>query len=59
MPMYVAQLDNLDDPDQRFYTLLAEVPPQEIVPPVQLPEAFADRAAMDGEFMANLMEMGS
>jgi branched-chain amino acid transport system substrate-binding protein len=59
MPMYVAQLDNLDDPDQRFYTLLAEVPPQEIVPPVQLPEAFADRAAMDEEFMANLMEMGS
>jgi branched-chain amino acid transport system substrate-binding protein len=59
MPMYVAQLDNLDDPDQRFYTLLAEVPPQDIIPPVQLPEALADRAAMDEEFMANLMEMGS
>jgi hypothetical protein len=26
---------------------------------VQLPEALADRAAMDEEFMANLMEMGS
>lgn len=59
MPMYVAQLDNLDDPDQRFYTLLAEVPPQQIVPPVQLPEAIAaDRIAMDEEFMANLMAAG-
>ena len=55
MPMYVAQLDNLDDPDQRFYTLLAEVPPQQVVPPVMLPEAYADRVAMDEEFMANLM----
>ncbi len=60
MPMYVAQLDNLDDPDQRFYTLLAEVPPQDIVPPVMLPEDIAaDRIAMDEEFMANLMSMGS
>ncbi|MBL8145859.1 MAG: substrate-binding domain-containing protein [Anaerolineae bacterium] len=55
MPMYVAQLDNLDDPDQRFYTLLSEIPPQQVVPPVMLPEAYADRVAMDEEFMANLM----
>lgn len=55
MPMYVAQLDNLDDPDQKFYTLLAEIPPQQVVPPVALPEAYADRVAMDEEFMANLM----
>jgi branched-chain amino acid transport system substrate-binding protein len=56
MPMYVAQLDNLDDPDQKFYTLLAEVPPQEIVPPVALPEAIAaERLAMDEAFMAELM----
>lgn len=59
MPMYVAQLTNLDDPNQKFYTLLAEVPPQQIVPPVQLPEAIAaDRIAMDEEFMANLMAAG-
>jgi branched-chain amino acid transport system substrate-binding protein len=55
MPMYVAQLDNLDDPDQKFYTLLAEVPANEIVPPVMLPEAFADRVSMDEAFMAELM----
>ena len=28
VPMYIAQLENLDDPDQNFYTLLAEVPPR-------------------------------
>jgi branched-chain amino acid transport system substrate-binding protein len=55
MPMYVAQLDNLDDPDQKFYTLLAEVPPQQVIPPIALPEAYADRVSMDEEFMARLM----
>jgi branched-chain amino acid transport system substrate-binding protein len=55
MPMYVAQLANLDDPDQKFYTLLAEVPANEIVPPVMLPEAYADRVSLDEAFMAELM----
>ncbi|MFN8377577.1 MAG: substrate-binding domain-containing protein [Anaerolineae bacterium] len=54
MPMYVAQLANLDDPDQKFYTLLAEVPANEIIPPVMLPEAYADRVSMDEAFMAQL-----
>lgn len=55
VPMYVARLDNLDDPDQRFYTLLAEVPAKDIIPPVLLPEAIAaDRIALDTDFMAQL-----
>ena len=55
MPMYVAQLDNLDDPDQKFYTLLAEIPGKDAIPPVMLPEAIAaDRLALDDAFMAEL-----
>jgi branched-chain amino acid transport system substrate-binding protein len=54
VPMYIAQLDNLDDPDQKFYTLLAEVPASQIIPPVALPEDMASRAEMDAEFLANL-----
>ncbi len=48
VPMYVVQLDNLDDPDQRFYTLLEEVPALAILPPCEAPE---DRCAMNDEFM--------
>jgi branched-chain amino acid transport system substrate-binding protein len=54
VPMYIAQLDNLDDADQNFYTLLAEVPAAQIIPPVMLPEGMTDRTAMDEEFLANL-----
>lgn len=56
VPMYVAQLTNLDDPDQNFYDLLAEVPANQIIPPVMLPEDFADRVAMDEAFLASLSE---
>ncbi len=52
MPMYVAELANLDDPDFLFYNLLAEIPAYQVVPPVILPEAYADRAALDEEFNA-------
>ena len=55
VPMYVAQLTNLDDPDFDFYDLLAEVPATETVPPVQLPEAMQERTALDEEFMAEFM----
>ncbi len=41
VPMYIARLANLDDADQNFYELLAEVPAAQIIPPVLLPEALA------------------
>lgn len=58
VPMYIARLVNLDDPDQKYYELLAEVPASQIVPPILLPEALAaERTPMDEEFMASLAEM--
>ena len=55
VPMYIVQLDNLSDPDQKFYKLLAEVPASEIIPPVLLPEAIAaERAALDEGFIESL-----
>lgn len=58
VPMYIARLVNLDDPDQKFYELLAEVPANQIIPPVLLPETLADRVALDEAFMESLSEMG-
>jgi hypothetical protein len=56
--MYIARLTNLDDPDQNFYELLAEVSADQIIPPVLLPEAILEeRTAMDADFMASLAEM--
>jgi branched-chain amino acid transport system substrate-binding protein len=52
VPMYIAQLTNLDDPDFDFYDLLGEVPATETIPPVMLPEAYQDRLSLDEEFMA-------
>lgn len=51
VPMYIARLVNLDDPEQNFYELLAEVPASEIIPPVLLPEDLASRTEMDAEFL--------
>ena len=60
VPMYIARLVNLDDPDQNFYELLAEVPASEIIPPILLPEAIAaERTPMDEVFMASLAEMSA
>jgi branched-chain amino acid transport system substrate-binding protein len=60
VPMYIARLDNLDDPDFNFYELLAEVPADQIVPPILLPEAIAaERIELDTEFNAMLEAMGS
>ncbi|MDX1993381.1 MAG: substrate-binding domain-containing protein [bacterium] len=53
VPMYIARLTNLDDPDFLFYELLAEVPAADIIPPVLLPEELAaERTALDEEFRA-------
>ncbi len=51
VPMYIAKLTNLDDPDQKFYELLSTVPATDIIPPVALPESMADRTSMDAAFM--------
>ena len=42
LPMYVVQLANIDDPDQAFYTLVAEVSAEDTAPPC---EAGADRSS--------------
>jgi len=57
-PMYIARLANLDDPDQKYYDLLAEVPANQIIPPILLPEdVAAERVPMDEAFMAELNAM--
>jgi branched-chain amino acid transport system substrate-binding protein len=54
VPMYVARLDNLDDPDQNYYELLDETDPLETIPPCLLPEDLQERCAMDDDFLAEL-----
>jgi branched-chain amino acid transport system substrate-binding protein len=59
VPMYIARLANLDDPDQNFYELLATVPANQIIPPVLLAEdVAAERLPLDEEFNAMIAEMG-
>ena len=55
VPMYVAQLDNLDDPEFEFYSLLQEVSAFDTIPPCLLPEDLQDRCALDEEFLAEVM----
>ncbi|MBW4438376.1 MAG: substrate-binding domain-containing protein [Pleurocapsa minor GSE-CHR-MK-17-07R] len=60
VPMYIAQLANLDDPDQNFYELLATIPANQIIPPVLLAEdVAAERLPLDEAFNAMIAEMGS
>jgi branched-chain amino acid transport system substrate-binding protein len=59
VPMYVARLVNLDDPEYKFYELLSEVSALDAAPPCNLPEDMAERCEMDAEFMESIMEMGS
>ncbi len=66
VPMYVARLANLDDPDQNFYELLSEVSALDAAPLVALSASqYADRCtavegslvcAEDEGFIANLTE---
>ena len=39
MPMYVVKLVNLDDPDQKYYELVAEVSAEDTAPPCLAPAA--------------------
>lgn len=57
VPMYIAKLVNLDDPEFKFYELLNTVSAIQAVPPCALPEGLADRCAMDTDFMAKVTEM--
>lgn len=54
VPMYIAKLVNLDDADQKFYELLAEVPAIQIVPPVLLAEDLQSRTEADAAFLEAL-----
>jgi branched-chain amino acid transport system substrate-binding protein len=54
VPMYIAKLNNLDDKDQKYYELLAEVPATDIVPPVMLPDDLKARTDADAKFMDDL-----
>lgn len=59
VPMYIARLANLDDPEQRFYELLATIPANQIIPPILLPQEVAvERLPLDEEFNAAIAEMG-
>jgi len=55
VPMYIARLTNLDDPDSKFYELLEEVSALQAAPPCNLPNA-AERCELDEEFNAAFAE---
>lgn len=67
VPMYIAQLTNLDDPDQDFYDLLGTVTALETMPPCPFPflsdefaaqrDELSPRCEMDAEFMTMMAEM--
>jgi branched-chain amino acid transport system substrate-binding protein len=50
MPMYVVRLVNLDDPDQKYYELVAEVSAEDTAPPCLAPaDRSSDRLACSGQ----------
>jgi branched-chain amino acid transport system substrate-binding protein len=53
VPMYIAKLANLSDPDQKFYELLQEVPALDIIPPCEVP---AERCKLNEAFLLGLRE---
>ena len=55
VPMYVAQLTNLDDPAFAFYDLLGEVDLIATNPPCLLPEVFAERCATIDAFVTDVV----
>ncbi|XWX03605.1 substrate-binding domain-containing protein [Aggregatilineales bacterium SYSU G02658] len=56
VPMYIARLVNLDDPDQKYYELLSEVSAFASAPPCGLVGDFAERCALNDAFMAEIMQ---
>ncbi len=55
VPMYIARLVNLDDPDQKFYELVGEVSAINAAPPCNLPNA-PERCELDADFNAAFAE---
>jgi branched-chain amino acid transport system substrate-binding protein len=55
VPMYIARLTNLDDPDFKFYELLTEVSAFDAAPPCGLVDAYAERCALNDAFMEEVM----
>lgn len=55
VPMYVGRLINLDDPEFKYYELIAEVGQVETAPPCGLPEAYAERCALNDAYMTDVV----
>jgi branched-chain amino acid transport system substrate-binding protein len=55
VPMYIARLTNLDDPEYEYYELLETISAIDAAPPCLLPEAYADRCQLDADFLAQLI----
>lgn len=58
VPIYIIEIDNVDDPEFKFYTLFEEISALDSAPPCLLEGDFADRCSgeMDGDFMEALTE---
>ncbi|NDJ62052.1 MAG: ABC transporter substrate-binding protein [Chloroflexi bacterium] len=56
-PMYVVRVDNLDDPESRFFELVGVAGALDIAPPCILPEGLEDRCEMDAEFLETVREL--
>jgi branched-chain amino acid transport system substrate-binding protein len=54
VPMYVAELDNLDSEVFDFFSLLSEVSLLDAAPPCNLPEDLAERCETDEAFIADV-----
>lgn len=55
VPMYVGRLINLDDPEFKMWELIAEVDQLATNPPCLLPEAFADRCALNEAYVNDVV----
>lgn len=55
VPMYVGRLINLDDPEFKMWELIAEVDQLGTNPPCLLPEAFADRCALNEAYVTDVV----
>ncbi|GIK27689.1 MAG: substrate-binding domain-containing protein [Anaerolineae bacterium] len=56
VPMYVAQLDNLDSPEYAFWTLVTEVDALAANPPCLLEGDYAERCALNDTFIEEVVK---
>jgi branched-chain amino acid transport system substrate-binding protein len=59
VPMYIAELVSVDDPDFMYYSLLQTIPAMDIIPPCNLPEEYADRCDLNASYVEEMMMMDS